>query len=321
MHIVRAGLVGRTLADDGLAADQGRLAVRERGLLLRLDQGGFHRGRVVAIHIRNHMPAVGGEARRRIVGEPAFDMAVDRDAVVIVEGDQLGQTQRSGQRAGLVADALHHAAITQERIGVVVNDVVTGVLIFAVEFRGQQLLGQRHAHGIGDALAQWTGGGFHARRHAHFGVTGGLAVQLAETLDLRHRQVVAGQVQQRIEQHGAVAVGQHEAVAIRPVRVDRVVLEVAVPQHLGDVGHAHGGTRVAGLGLFDGVHRQHTDGIGHLAGEFWRRCAHAAALFLRSIMRQTNGVKINCMASSILPPGTTTVLARDMKELSIMLSR
>ncbi len=44
-------------------------------------------------------------------------------------------------------------------------------------------------------------------------------------------------------------------------------------------------------------------------------------LLRRSIIRQTNGVKINCMASSILPPGTTMVLARLMKLASIMLSR
>ena len=38
-------------------------------------------------------------------------------------------------------------------------------------------------------------------------------------------------------------------------------------------------------------------------------------------MRQMKGVKINCIANSILPPGTTTVLARDMKESPIMFSR
>ncbi len=46
-----------------------------------------------------------------------------------------------------------------------------------------------------------------------------------------------------------------------------------------------------------------------------------AAFFLRSSMRQTKGVKIICMASSILPPGTTMVLARLMKLPSIMLRR
>ena len=38
-----------------------------------------------------------------------------------------------------------------------------------------------------------------------------------------------------------------------------------------------------------------------------------SARLRRSIIRQTKGVKISCMASSILPPGTTMVLARLMK--------
>ena len=40
--------------------------------------------------------------------------------------------------------------------------------------------------------------------------------------------------------------------------------------------------------------------------------APPAARLLRSIIRQIKGVKISCMASSILPPGTTMVLARLM---------
>ena len=51
------------------------------------------------------------------------------------------------------------------------------------------------------------------------GWPGRLAVQLAEVLQLVDRQVVAGQVQQRVQQHRAVAVRQHEAVAIGPVRI------------------------------------------------------------------------------------------------------
>src|SRR5262245_52422754 len=48
-----------------------------------------------------------------------------------------------------------------------------------------------------------------------------------------------------------------------------------------------------------------SDGVRHSAtSAHWRR----------SIMRQMNGVKISCIASSILPPGTTIVLARDMNE-------
>src|SRR5882757_5197447 len=40
----------------------------------------------------------------------------------------------------------------------------------------------------------------------------------------------------------------------------------------------------------------------------------AIVSFLHSIKRQIIGVKINCSARSILPPGQTIVLARDMNE-------
>ena len=134
----------------------------------------------------------------------------------------------------------------------------------AVEFRGQHFFCQRHAHGIGDALAQRAGGGFYAGGDAHFGVTGGFAVQLAEVFQLAHRQVVTGEVQQRINQHGAVAVGQHEAVTIGPVRVCRVVFQVLAPQGDSDVCHAHRCARVARVSKLYRVHCQCANRTGHL---------------------------------------------------------
>ena len=113
------------------------------------------------------------------------------------------------------------------------------------------------------------------------GWPGVLRVQLAEVLQLLHRQVVAGQVQQRVEQHRAVAVGQHEAVAVGPVRVGRVVAQVALPQRHGDLGHAHRHARVAGVGLLHGVHRERADGVGEFGvgrlgsdGRFHRKRAN-----------------------------------------------
>ena len=53
-----------------------------------------------------------------------------------------------------------------------------------------------------------------ARRHR---------AELAEVLDLLDRHgLVAEQMQQRIEQHRAVAGRQHEAVAVGPVRIGRI---------------------------------------------------------------------------------------------------
>ncbi len=77
---------------------------------------------VVSVHIGNHVPAIGLEALGRVVGEPAFDVAVDGDAVVVVKRHQLGQAQGAGERTGFVADAFHQATIAQEGIGEVIDD-------------------------------------------------------------------------------------------------------------------------------------------------------------------------------------------------------
>jgi hypothetical protein len=69
-----------------------------------------------------------------------------------------------------------------------------------------------------EPLTQRPGSGFHAGGHTVFGVTRRFGMQLTEALQLLHRQVVAGEVQKRIQKQRSVAVGEHEAVAVRPLR-------------------------------------------------------------------------------------------------------
>ena len=132
-------------------------------------------------------------------------------------------------------DAFHQAAVAHEHVGEVIDDVEA----VAVEARREHLFGERHADRIGETLAERTGRRLDAGRFARFGMSRGLRMQLAEMLDLVDRQVVAGQMQQRVLQHRAVAVRQHEAIAVGPLRILRVVAEEIVPEHFGDVGHAH----------------------------------------------------------------------------------
>jgi hypothetical protein len=87
-------------------------------------------------------------------------------------------------------------------------------------------------------------------------------MQLAEMADFVDRQVVARQVQQRIQEHRAVAVRQHEPVAVGPVRIRRIVFEVVAPQHFGDFGHAHRHAGMAGIRLLHGIHRERADRVG-----------------------------------------------------------
>ncbi len=254
MRGLRALLVRRAIADHRLAADQGRPRGARPGLL----QGRANRLRIMTVDLRDDMPAVCLEARRRVVRKPTADVAVDGDSVVVIQADELPETQRAGQRAGFVRNTLHHAAVAQKHVSVVVDDRKTG----PVEGRCEQGLGQRHAHRVADALTERAGRRFHTDCEVILGVTSRAITELSEIPDLLDAQVIAGQICDRIQKHRTVPVRQHESVAVRPHRVTRVVAEKIAPQNLRDVGHSHRHAGVAGIGLLDGIHGQRANRIG-----------------------------------------------------------
>ena len=179
---------------------------------------------------------------------------VDGDVVVVVEHDELAELLVAGERGGLAADALHHAAVAGEHVGVVVHDL-------GAERGGQEALGQGHAHAVGHALAQRPGGGLDAGGVAELGVAGRAAAPLTEGLEVVQAQVVAGEVQHGVEQHAGVARRQHEAVTVRPGGIGRVVAQMPREQRVGDARGAHGHAGVAGVGFLDAVDGQEADGV------------------------------------------------------------
>ena len=214
----------------------------------------------MTVDTAHNVPAVGFETFSGVISEPAFNVAIDRDTVVIVERDQFAQLQRSCQRADFMGNTFHHAAIAHEGIGEVIHDIVA----WTVELRRQCFFRNRHTDRVRNPLAQRAGGGFNTCGVTHFRVARRFGVQLTEVLQLRHRQVIAGEVQQAVDQHGAVAVRQHEAVTVSPGRVLRVVVQEITPQDFGNVSHTHRGTRVTGFGFLYCVHAQRTNSIGKL---------------------------------------------------------
>ena len=146
----------------------------------------------------------------------------------------------------------------------------------AIELRGENLLGQRHAHSIGEALSQRAGSGFNAHGHVMLGMAGCAAAELTEVTQLVHGHWIASEMQQRIQQHRGMTIGQNEAVTIPPVRVGGVVLEELAPQHRPHFGHAHGRAGMPGVGLLDGIHGQNADYVGQFAA-VGRRGRHRRA--------------------------------------------
>ena len=85
---------------------------------------------------------------------------------------------------------------------------------------GRQVgLGHRETDPVGEALTERAGGRPRPRRSG--GSRGGRAsgCPTGGSCEDRRAEVVAGQVEQRVEQHRSVARGEDEAVAIEPAGV------------------------------------------------------------------------------------------------------
>lgn len=153
----------------------------------------------------------------------------------------------AGEFGSFVAEAFHQAAVTNHNVGFIVEGLATG---------GRHLLGQGHAHGVGEALAEGASGGLNAGHVTIFRVAGGGGVQLAEVFEAVEGNVITRQVQQGVLEHGAVAVGEHKTVAVGPVGGGRVKAQKLGKKDGGDVGHTHGHTGVAALGGFYSVNSE-----------------------------------------------------------------
>ena len=138
----------------------------------------------------------------------------------------------------------------------------------------QPALGHRHADAVAAPLAQRAGRGLDARGQPILGMARALAAELAEPLDIVERdrrlaerlvlgidRLDAGQMQHGVQQHRRVAVGEHEAVAVRPDRIVRVETQKVLPQRIGHRRQRHRRAGMARIGLLHGVHRQGADGV------------------------------------------------------------
>jgi hypothetical protein len=82
-----------TEADDGFAHQQGRF-VRHGA---RFFYCAFNRVSIVTINATHNVPAVGFETFSGVISEPAFNVTVDGDTVVVIERNQFAQLQGTCQ--------------------------------------------------------------------------------------------------------------------------------------------------------------------------------------------------------------------------------
>ncbi len=248
---------GAAESDLGGGDDQGGLA----GFSLGCGNGSRDLGVVMTVDLL-HMPAGGNKAALNILGPGQVGLAFDGDAVAVVDVDQITQLEVACQSSSLVADPLLQAAVAHQGI----DRMVDRLEISGIETLGSHLGGDGHADAVGKTLPQRPGGNLNADGVAEFGMAGGLAAPLTEVLQLVQRQVIAEQVQQRVEQHRAMAGREDETVAVGPAWIIRVEGEIITPQGKGAVGRSHGKTGVTGVGLLNGIGGEETDGIGAKPG-------------------------------------------------------
>jgi hypothetical protein len=230
-------------------------------VLVRLLDRRAQRVHVLGVLDALHVPPVRPEPRLlvlRRVGERG--RAVDRDVVVVVDVDEPAEAEVPGQRGGLVADALRQVAVGADGEDAVVADV-------GAEAGPQVRFGDGHADAVGEALTEWPGGDLDAGGVTVLRMAGGPGAPLPELLDVVERQAVAAQVEHGVQQHRGMAGGEDEPVPVGPPRVGGVVAHDPGEEHVGERSQRHGGSRMAGVGLLDGVHRQPPDHVDRLALE------------------------------------------------------
>jgi GMP synthase PP-ATPase subunit len=99
------------------------------------------------------MPVLGPELCTRVVGEARVDVAVDGDAVVVVDEDEVVEAEVTSERDGLLTNTLLQAAVAGEAedLGVAGDGEALTVVL------GRDLLaGDGETDSVGDALAERT---------------------------------------------------------------------------------------------------------------------------------------------------------------------
>ena len=148
-------------------------------------------------------------------------------------------------------------AVRDDAVGVVVDHLVPGPVVLG----GEERLGDREADAVGKALPERAGRQLDAGGDADLGVPRRDAAHLPELLQILDADVIAVQVQQRVEQRRTVPGREHEAVPVEPGRILRVEAEVVVPDDVGHRGRAERESGVTVLRRLDRVDGEHPDGV------------------------------------------------------------
>ena len=264
----RVALVGRRVANDGSYSNEARTFVGDRRSGRR-ENGGD----VIAVVDAFGMPSVCSKSGEDVFTEAQVGPAVDGDSVVVPEHDELAELQVTSDRCSFGRHAFHDVAVRSDHPGTVIENRMPRL----VETGREVPLRHRHPHAIADALPERAGRRLDAWRDVGLRMPGCEAPPLPKLADVVEGNLVATQVKQRVLQHRRMPAGQDEAVAVRPVRMGRVV-----PPQLGEKRPAKRRKchRRAGVTRISRLHRIHAQASNRLDCELveLRGVSHAVVL-------------------------------------------
>ena len=96
-------------------------------------------------------------------------------------------------------------------------------VLVCIETRRRHFRGRSNADCIADSLPERSCGAFYSGRVAEFRVPRRFGMQLPETLDFRHRQIIAAHVQPGVQKHAAVPAREDKVIAIDPAGPVRII--------------------------------------------------------------------------------------------------
>ncbi|MNC41633.1 hypothetical protein D3C75_904070 [compost metagenome] len=123
-----------------------------------------------------------------------------------------------GSRLG--GDPFHQVSVAADCVRIVVNYIIVLFIISSAQLSFSHC----HTYSHTDTLSQRTSGSINTCGVAELRMAWSQAAPLAELLQFFHRQIVAAQVQQAVQQHGAMSGGQYKTVTVNPSRMIRVVI-------------------------------------------------------------------------------------------------
>jgi len=88
-----------------------------------------------------------------------------------------------------------------------------------------------------------------------------LALPLPELLQIIESEIVAGEVEDAVQQHRRVSGGEDEAIAIEPGRVGGIVAQMLRPENVGKGCERHRRARVSRVRFLNGIHGENSDRV------------------------------------------------------------